>query len=439
MSIIDIIGLTTLELGDAPHMVLFFCNFSYLCYSNFGKSKASDFASRVHFQPFVENSDGTEDRLWKNGQFDQSCLCVFANLKVGRFLGGANRKGGHPLTEGPIMVQCPEKGPRAPKVLMLKTADWSFLRRLHLQDGKSLRWISREFGLSRKTVAKYVQEESPPKYKMSSPRKSPQLEPFKKVIDAILEADKTAPRKHKHTAKRIFDRLTTESGYTGCETTVRNYVAAKRAEQNARPLFIPMAYPPGEQGQVDFGEVFVCLNCPHAYLDLNLRNSVCAAREPGRQLSKLQCFVLRLSYSRRVFAMCFPSANMPSFIAAHRLAFEHFGSRPRVLVYDNLALAVRKVLKGHDRELTDMFLQLAGHYGFEHHFCKPGKEGAHEKGGVEEGIGYIRRNWLTPVLHVRDVEELNEYLLKRCQQDMARTVAEQPCTISEAWQMERNT
>ena len=313
---------------------------------------------------------------------------------------------------------------------MLKTKDWSFLRRLS-QEGKSARWIAKEFGLSRKTVSKYVNQQTPPQYQMKKHRRCPKLDLHIEFIERILEADATAPAKQRHTARRIFHRLITESGYTGSEQTVRRFVTRWKQSQYRPPMFIPLVFPPGRSGQVDFGEAYVCLGCQYTHLEPTLRDSACK-----KELTKVQCFVMRLNYSRRLFVTSFRSANMPSFIAAHRMAFEHFGARPQELVYDNLTLAVKKVLKGKERELTDMFLALVGHYGFDPQFCLPGKEGAHQKGGVEGGIGYVRRNWLVPVPHVKDIDELNAYLLRRCDDEMTRTVSGQEVTIQQAWDME---
>jgi transposase len=354
---------------------------------------------------------------------------VFANLKVGRFLEGANRKGGQ-LTSISTKVSCPGQGPRTWKISMLKTKDWSFLRRLS-EEGKSARWIAAEFGLSRKTVSKYIKQQEPPKYAMQSPRCSPKLDPHIEFIESILDSDVSAPKKQHHTAKRIFDRLCTERSFVGSEQAVRRLVSRLKQRQYRPPIFIPLAFPPGRCGQVDFGEAYVCLGCQYTHLEPAVRASVCK-----NKLTKVQCFVLRLNYSRRLFVTSFRSGNMASFIAAHRMAFEHFGARPQELTYDNLTLAVKKVLKGREREFTDMFLALVGHYGFEPQFCLPGKEGAHQKGGVEGGIGYIRRNWLVPVPHVQDIEELNAYLLKKCQEDMTRTVSGQEISIQQAWDME---
>ena len=84
------------------------------------------------------------------------------------------------------MVSCPLAGPRAKEVWMLKAGDWSFLRRLHEQEGKSIRWISREFDMSRKTVAKYVGQNSPPRYAMTKERRTPVMEPVKDVIIKVF-------------------------------------------------------------------------------------------------------------------------------------------------------------------------------------------------------------------------------------------------------------
>lgn len=315
---------------------------------------------------------------------------------------------------------------------MLKVGDWSFLRRLHEQEGKSIRWIAREFDMSRKTVAKYVKQTSAPRYAMKRQRQMPVIGPVRNIIVEIIEADKNAPRKQRHSGKRIYERLVAEHGFTGGESTVRQFVTSLRKSQSRPQIFVPLQFAPGSRAQVDFGDVYACVGCKYSHLPWEMRAAACSA-----DLVKLQCFVMRLCFSRRVFAMSLPSANLVGFIAAHQLAFQHFGSRPQELVYDNLTLAVRKVLKGHSRELTRSFEQLAGYYGFGYHFCTPGKSGAHEKGGVESGIGFIRRNWFVPVPHVRDLEELNLYLVQRCNADMSRTVDNQPHTIGEAWEAER--
>jgi transposase len=333
------------------------------------------------------------------------------------------------------MVQCPLKGPGTVKALMLQTEDWSFLRRLKLQEGKSDRWISKQFNISRKTVSKYTKEETPPKYKMTKPRQSPALEPYKQRILEILEADKKAPAKHHHTSKRIYERIKKE-GYGGGESTVRNFIGKVRAQTCGSKMFVPLDFQPGKKAQVDFGEVYVCMNCSCSYLPFDTRTDACANSQK-EQLLKLQCFVMRLCGSRRVFAMCLESANLPGFMEAHKQAFEFFGCRPKALVYDNLGLAVTKVLQGRERKLTNKFEELSGYYGFEHEFCQPGIEGAHQKGGVEGGIGYIRRNWFVPILHVKDLNELNDYLIKKCKEDMERTVDGQSCSIAEAWELEQ--
>ena len=114
-----------------------------------------------------------------------------------------------------------------------------------------VREAARVFGLSRDTIAKMCRYSAPPGYVRSKSPERPKLGPLVPVIDAILEADKTAPPKQRHTAKRIFERLRIEHGYAGGYTVVKDYVRIARAR--SREVFVPLAHPPGH-AQVDFGE-----------------------------------------------------------------------------------------------------------------------------------------------------------------------------------------
>ena len=164
------------------------------------------------------------------------------------------------------------------------------------------------------------------------------MDEHKQFIAEILEADAGSPRKHKHSAARIFQRLRDERGFRGGERTVRAFVAALK--KTSKSVFIPLQYQPGGDAQVDYGEVSVIL--------------------AGEQ-TKLQCFLMRLSFSRHVFVMFFPTGNQEAFLEGHVRAFEYFGGVPARLSYDNLKTAVTKVLKGKDRDLNADFLRLAGH------------------------------------------------------------------------------
>jgi len=102
------------------------------------------------------------------------------------------------------------------------------VRRAVLVDGKSRRAVAREFGLARKTIGKMLAYSLPPGYRRQKPILRPKLGPWQGVINAILDEDKQRPRKQRHTAKRIFERLRAEHGYTGGYTIVKDYVRAAK-------------------------------------------------------------------------------------------------------------------------------------------------------------------------------------------------------------------
>lgn len=298
---------------------------------------------------------------------------------------------------------------------MLEDDVWITVRVLFFREGKSKSWIARELGVDRNTVAKYVKDPEPPTYRISRPRAKPVADKWKERAREILEEDQNAPHKQHHTAKRVFERLVLEHGYTGSQRTITSIVAELR-EKPAQDAVIPLMFEPGKDGQVDFGE---------SYADI------------AGQRVKLYGFELRHNYSRKKFVMYFPSPNMEAFLEGHVRAFEYFGGIVEKLSYDNLSAAVVKVGKGKERKLTSRFKQLMGYYAFKANFCTPGEEGAHEKGGVESGIGFSRRNWMVPVPKFSTIEELNAYILNKCTEDEKRTVDGQKETIGQAWAKEK--
>lgn len=179
-------------------------------------------------------------------------------------------------------------------------------------------------------------------------------------------------------------------------------------------VYLPLSFEPGIDAQVDWGEAYVKLK---------------------RELLKVQLFVMRLCYSRKLFVMAFPSQKQESFFAGHVAAFNYFGGVPHRITYDNLKAAVQKVLAGRSRKEQESFTLFRSHYLFESRFCNP--NAGNEKGQVEDGVGYSRRNFLTPLVEVESHEELNEKLLIECEADDSRRVARQPQSIGEMWETER--
>jgi transposase len=273
--------------------------------------------------------------------------------------------------------------------------EWTEIRRKVLVEKVSKRSILRDYGIGHQALERVLANPEPPGYQMTRARGKPVLGPFLGVIDEILDADREAPVKQRHTAKRIFERLRDEYGYTGCYSQVRTAVAA--AKRSSREVFVPLSQPPGH-AQFDFGEAVV---------------------EIAGVRCKAALGVITLPYSDTYFLSAYPRECTETFQAAHVAGFEFFGAVPVRTSYDNTTIAVSKVL-GRDRVLTRAFLALQSHYLFDHHFCRVGR--GNEKGHVENHVGYSRRNLLVPVPTFASWAALNEYLAACCFADLNRRV-----------------
>lgn len=282
---------------------------------------------------------------------------------------------------------------------------WKEVRRLVLTNELSQRAACKKFGLGWHTLKKILAHAEPPGYRTRQPRKKRKLEPFLPVIHQILEADREAPKKQRHTARRIFERLRDEHGYRGGKTVVKDAVRAWK--QRHQEVFLPLSHPAGE-AQVDFGEATICL---------------------AGQETKVALFVMTLPYSGAIYMQAFPRECTETFLEGHRRAFEFFGGVPRRISYDNSAIAVIEVLAGRERKLTKEFLRLQSHYLFQEHFCLVRR--ANEKGHVERLIGFARRNFLVPVPQVESLAALNEQLRQRCLADLAERTRGKPASKSE--------
>jgi transposase len=296
---------------------------------------------------------------------------------------------------------------------MITVKEKEQIRRAYHIEGKSIRQIQRETGYHRQTIRKALEDSSVLQYTQKRSRRSPVLDPVKPIIDRWLAEDKDRPRKQRHTAKRIYERLTTEYGFTGGESTVRRYVGQQKRQMGAQ-VFIPLAYAPGRTGQVDFGEAQVVL-----------------AGEP----LTAQLFCLRLGYSKQPFVTALPTQAQEAFFEGHVRAFDFLEGVPHELVYDNLKVAVKRILEGRNREEQAAFIAFRSHYLFESRFCNPGK--AHEKGLTEGLVGYARRNWLVPPPEYATWDDLNAYLVERCQAEGQRRLRGMEMTIGEALALER--
>jgi len=302
------------------------------------------------------------------------------------------------------------------EVEMTKVELFEAIRRDHVIAGKSVRGIARERGVHRRLVRQALADAVPPSRKKAERKCLVLTTPMRACIDEWLEADRKAPRKQRHTARRVFQRLRDEMNYQGAESTVRFFVGRRRRELAiGKQVFVPLGHAPGAEAEVDWYEF--------------------AARFPsGEQV--VQGFCMRACYSGREFHMAFPRQTQQAFLEAHVAAFAHFGGVFETLRYDNLKSAVKKVLRGRRRVESDRFVAMRSHYLCESEFCIPGVGGAHEKGGVEGGLGRFRRNHLVPVPEVADFAALNRLLLDACAEDDQRTIQGRQEPITTQWQRE---
>jgi transposase len=240
------------------------------------------------------------------------------------------------------------------------------IRRDQRAGGLSIRELAEKHHVHRRTVRQALASAVPPPRKAYPHRPRPAVDAYAGVIDGWLLADRDVPRKQRHTARRIWQRLVTEHGAALAEVTVSRYVARRRTELglDRAVVAVPQTHPAGAEAEADFGEF-------HATV--------------AGVLIKVWMFVLRLSHSGRAFHVAFATQAQEAFLEGHVLAFAHFGAVPGRIRYDNLKPAVVRVLRGRDRAESERFTALRSHYGFDSFFCIPGKDGAHEKGGVEGG------------------------------------------------------
>ncbi len=287
---------------------------------------------------------------------------------------------------------------------------WTEIRRKVLVEGVSKRRVRREFRIGSETLAKIVANPEPPGYRLRVVRSKPKLGAFTGVIDQILEDDRSAPAKQRHTGRRIFERLRDEHGYRGGITQVRDYVAESR--RHSKEVFVPLSHPPGE-AQFDFGEATVVI---------------------AGERTKAAFAVMTLPFSDAWHLSAYPRECTETFQAAHVAAFSFFGGVPTRTSYDNTTIAVKKVI-GTERELTREFLRLESHFLFNHHFCRVGR--GNEKGVVEGLVGYGRRNTMVPVPEFSSFAALNSYLEACCLGDLNRRVRGKSQTKAELLEIDR--
>ena len=289
-------------------------------------------------------------------------------------------------------------------------------RDFEFESGVSIKSLAKKYGVHRRMVREALADANPANRKVPE-RKCPQIDLVAGFIDQILESDGKAPRKQRHTSHRIWNRIRSEKPESSvAESTIRRYVRERKGELGLlkRQTFVPQSYSWGVEAQVDWYE---------AYADVD------GTRE------KLQVFCMRSMASGGAFHRAYWRATQQAFFEGHEKAFDYFGGVFQKLRYDNLSSAVRRILKGHEREQTERFIAFRSHWKFASDFCTPGE--GHEKGGVEGEGGYFRRNHWVPVPKAGDLDEINTQLLSGCRLDEQRRIGERTEPTGEGMRIER--
>ena len=290
------------------------------------------------------------------------------------------------------------------------------IRREYEHGAGTIKGVAKKLGVHRRLVREALGAAMPRERKVAV-RERPKLAGGVAFIDAILEGDRKAPRKQRHTAHRIWCRLRSElAEVMVAESTVRAYVRERKVALGLlrAETFVPQSYRYGQEAQVDWYEAWA---------------------EVDGERQKVYLFCMRSMASGAGFHCAYPHASQQAFLEAHEWAFAYFGGTFTVLRYDNLGSAVKQVLRGKQREETARFIGFRSHWGFESEFCTVGA--GHEKGGVEVENGYFRRNHLVPVPKVGTLAELNALLLQGAKDDEQRVISGRAQSIGEAMRLEQ--
>lgn len=287
------------------------------------------------------------------------------------------------------------------------------VRKAILRDGKSKRQVAKELGIHRNTITRLLKMENQeiPQFQRKK-WKNPVLGPYIPIIETWLKQDETAPKKQRHTATRIYERLREEYDFTGGKRTIQQYVSKVR--QKPQEVALPLIFEPGEMAQVDWGEVWIYL---------------------GGVFQKVYIFVMTLNYSGGIYVEAFERMVQEAFFEGHNNAFCFFGGVPRAITYDNLKTAVEKILKGKNRIENERFSAFRSAWLFDSRFCNPGK--GNEKGRVENMVKFAERNFFVPVPRVESLSELNILLHQRCLDYQGRTQERQTQSVEERMEEEK--
>ena len=277
--------------------------------------------------------------------------------------------------------------------------------RLAYAEGMSQRQAAQHFNISRDSVSKILAFSEPPGYRRTAPVKRPKLDGFTEIIDGWLEDDRGVHRKQRHTAKKVFERLRDEHGFTGGYTIIKDYM--RERERRGREMFVPLVHPPGH-AQADFGEATVII---------------------GGVEQKAHFFVLDLPHSDACFVRAYPAATAEAWVDGHVHAFAFFGRVPLSVLYDNDRCLVSKILPDGTRVRARLFNGFLSHYVLRDRYGRPGK--GNDKGNAEGLVGFSRRNFMVPIPRFATWEAFNAHLEAQCRKRQDDVLRGQSETIGE--------
>ena len=285
--------------------------------------------------------------------------------------------------------------------------------------GESLRQIARDTGHNFRTVKKYAEAEDFSEampVKQVRPRKR---DAYKDIVKLWLKEDLEAPKKQRHTARRVYDRLVEKLSSDGAEITisqrtVRSLVSEIKAElERTEPVSLPLTHPCGE-AQVDFGKTVFY--------------------ERGEKYDAHH-LVVTYPHAGTSYSQLFKGENSQCLFEGLSAIFEHVGGAPTVIRFDNMSTAVSKIRAYGDRKETEAMLRFKCHYGFKSVYCNPAS--GNEKGSVENAVGYVRRNLFVPVPTFDNLEEYNKELLIKCDAELNETHYRHGVTKSELFKEDK--
>lgn len=285
---------------------------------------------------------------------------------------------------------------------------WEAIRLRVVRDKEPVKTVARDLGIAANTVRKYARtSDPPPKLTLHRARR---LDRWRPTVSKILRATP------KITAKRIGTILQQQydPDLTISERSLREFVAECRRELEPKEAFVRATYAPGSQAQFDFSPM---------------------RAEIAGKIIELQLFVMRLSYSGHFFARASHRQHQPALFTGLLRAVQFFGGIPRVAIFDNAKTAVKRILKGRDREENPAFLAFRGALALEVQYAAP--RAGNQKGGVEGYIGYVEDNFFRPAPAFESLDALNEALQRFCVESLNRTSRQHRETILERFERER--